>query len=386
MSRVSAKSIDDVEITLVGHPWAPIGMGEQMRSHIAALNTLGLHHRVLDIFGFAARADPAHHALIGSREIRKLPGGIRIFHVNGDEIDNVRQAITLGGGSFEGGINVIVPAWELPKYPKIWAKGLHDFNEVWALSRFIQASLATAAIESHLVGQSVEPAPGPLLPRRHFGIRESAFVLLNFFDLSSYATRKNPEAVIALYARLRAAHPTADIQLVLKAKQGEQGAETWARDFVAAHPGAQIHVIDQPLDTTGVISLIAACDCFVSLHRSEGFGRGLGEAMAMGRLALGTNWSGNTDFLTTSNGLPVDFALKRLTKDQYPHWQGQQWAEPDLDHAEALISQAIQDPGHTRKLTRAAQSSIRQTHGNRAIGLQILTRLESLVGNGPRRR
>ena len=379
MTGTSPKSIDDIEITLVGHPWAPIGMGEQMRSHIAALNTLHLHHRVLDIFGFAARADPAHDALIGDREIRKLPGGIRIFHVNGDEIDNVRKAITESGRRFEDGINVIVPAWELPKYPKVWASRLRDFDEIWALSRFIQGSLATAGIKSHLVGQSVEPPPEPRLPRRHFGIRESAFVLLNFFDLSSYATRKNPEAVVALAARLRAKHPTADIQLVLKAKQGEQGAQAWAQDFIAARPEANIHIIDQPLDTVGVTSLIAACDCFVSLHRSEGFGRGLGEAMALGRLALGTNWSGNTDFLTPENGLPVNFSLKKVKKDQYPYWQNQIWAEPDLDHAEALITHAIENPVHTRQLTQTAQSQIRQSHGNRAIGLQIQTRLDSLA-------
>jgi hypothetical protein len=166
---------------------------------------------------------------------------------------------------------------------------------------------------------------------------------------------------------------------VLKAKQGEQGAESWAREFTAAHPAAHIHVIDQPLDTIGVTSLIAACDCFVSLHRSEGFGRGLGEAMALGRLALGTNWSGNTDFLNASNGLPVNFALKKLAKDEYPHWQGQHWAEPDLDHAEALISHALQNPTQSRQLAHAAQSAIRQTHGNRAIALNILARLRHLV-------
>eukprot|EP01037_Dinobryon_pediforme_P001520 gene1520-1543_t len=326
-------TLDDTPITLIGHPFAPIGMGEQLRSHIAALNAMHLHHRVLDIFGFATRSDPAHAALMGDREIRKLPGGIRIFHVNGDEVDNVRAAITQGGGRFEDGINIIVPAWELPHYPKPWAKKLRDFDEVWALSTFIRTSLSHAGIESHLVSQSVEPPPGRRLPRRHFGIRESAFVLLHFFDLSSYASRKNPDAVITLFNRLRTTHPKADLQLVLKVKQGEFAAEDWA----VSHKTAGIHVIDQPLDTIGVSSLIAACDCFVSLHRSEGFGRGLGEAMAAGRLALGTNWSGNTDFLTDANGLPVSHTLIKLGKDQYPHWKGQHWAEPDLDHAVAQI-------------------------------------------------
>lgn len=376
MSRFTLP-LEDVPITVIGHPWAPIGMGEQMRSHIAALTSLHLHHKVLDIFRYAVRSDAAHEAIIGDREIRKPVGGIRIFHINGDEIDTARAAFEQAGGVFEDGINIIVPAWELPRYPAVWAKKLKLFDEVWALSRFVHASLQTAGIESHVVGQSIEPAFGPLLPRRHFGIRESAFVLLTFFDLGSYATRKNPEAALAVYANLRAKHPAADIQLVLKAKHGETGAATWAKEFAATHANAPIHIIDQPLDTIGVTSLISACDVLISLHRSEGFGRGLGEAMAAGRLALGTDWSGNTDFLDDSNGLPVRYSLVPLAKDAYPHWENQHWAEPDLAHAEAQITKMIENPDLARALAKTAQHVIRQSHGNRATGLKLLARLET---------
>ena len=168
------------------------------------------------------------------------------------------------------------------------------------------------------------------LPRRHFGIRESAFVLLNFFDLSSYSSRKNPEAVLALLDRIRRDDPYRDVQVVLKVKNGERGAEDWAASMEG---DPQVKVIATPLDTLGVRSLMAACDCFVSLHRAEGFGRGMGEAMALGRLTMGTGWSGNVDFMTDSNSLLVGHELVRLQPDAYPHWQGQSWAEPDVDHA-----------------------------------------------------
>ncbi len=376
MSRFPT-SLDETPITLIGHPWAPIGMGEQMRSHIAALSSLHLHHKVFDLFRYAVRSDAAHDAVVGDREIRKPVGGIRIFHINGDEVDTARKAFKQAGGVFEDGINIIVPAWELPRYPDIWAKKLKQFDEVWALSRFVQSGLAAAGIESHVVGQSVEPAPGPLLPRRHFGIRESAFVLLTFFDLGSYASRKNPEAALTLAARLRDKHPTTDIELVLKAKHGETDAQAWARDFAKANANGPVHIIDQPLDSIGVTSLIAACDVLVSLHRSEGFGRGLGEAMAAGRLALGTNWSGNTDFLTDTNGLPVKYKLIPVARDAYPHWQKQSWAEPDLGHAEAQVTKMINNPNAAKSRARAAQHTIRQTHGNRATGLKILSRLDT---------
>jgi hypothetical protein len=363
-------------VTIIGHPWAPIGMGEQLRSHVHACNAVHLHHRVLDIFRYAQRADPAHDRLLGALERTDGPGGIRIFHINGDEVDRVIAAFEQRGGVFADGYNIVVPAWELPAYPKEWAAHLQKFNEVWALSQFIADSLATAGIRAPLVGQAIEFEPGPMLPRRHFGIRESAFVLLHFFDLSSYASRKNPDAVMELFDLLRAEDRFRDLQLVLKVKNGERGAEDWAAS-VAEDP--QIKVIATPLDTLGVRSLINACDVFVSLHRSEGFGRGLGEAMSLGRLALGTNWSGNVDFMTRENSLPVRYELLKLKRDEYPHWRNQSWAEADVEHAADLLRPILSDPTRGRALAERGRADALRTHGSRAVGLRILARLRVIA-------
>jgi glycosyltransferase involved in cell wall biosynthesis len=373
------KQLEDIPVTFIGHPFAPIGMGEQLRSHLAAAASAHIDFRVLDIFRYAQRGDAAHFALVGGREIRRPPPGIRIFHINGDEVDNALAAFAAGGGDFDAGYNIIVPAWELPVYPKQWAVRLARFDEVWSLSAFVQESLATAGIMSHRIGQAVEPAQGPLLPRRAFGIRESAFVLLHFFDLTSYASRKNPLAVVELFRRLREAAPFLDVQLVLKVKDGERDAAGWAAQL---RNDPLIHVIDTPLDSLGVRSLIAACDCFVSLHRAEGFGRGLGEAMALGRLALGTAWSGNLDFMTKTNSLLVRQTQVKVPPEAYPHWHGQTWAEPDLDHAAALLMPVLHDPARGQEIARRGQIEVLRSHGNRAVGLRILARLGAIAASG----
>jgi hypothetical protein len=369
--------IDQVPITFIGHPWAPIGMGEQMRSHLAAAAAVHLDFGVYDIFRYAARVDPVHDAVIGGREVFAVPGGIRIFHINGDEVERVFEAFEAAGNRLADGVNIVVPAWELPAYPEEWAAQLRRFDAVWALSGFIQGALARSGIVSTLVGQSVEPSSGIMLPRRHFGIRESAFVLLNFFDLTSYATRKNPQAVMGLFDRIRAEHPYLDVQLVLKAKSGEQGAEEWASRFV--RPGPHVQVISTPLDSVGVRSLMAACDCFVSLHRAEGFGRGLGEAMALGRLALGTAWSGNLDFMRPENSLLVRHGMTPLRHGDYPHWQGQQWAEPEVDHAYALLAPMLENAATARAMGERARIDVLASHGNRAVGLRMLDAFEALL-------
>jgi len=366
-------ALDKLPVTFVGHPFAPIGMGEQLRSHLSAASRALIDWRVLDIFRYAQRSDPAHFAVVGTREITEPPGGIRIFHINGDEVENVINAFTARGGDFDAGYNIIAPAWELPIYPKQWAAQLARFDEVWALSEFLRESLATAGLRSHWVGQAVQTEPGPLLPRRAFGIRESAFVLLHFFDLSSYAERKNPGALLDLFQRLRQDAPFADLQLVLKVKNGEKPAEEWARTLDL---DGHVKVIDTPLDTFGVRSLIATCDCFVSLHRAEGFGRGLGEAMALGRLALGTGWSGNVDFMTPENSLMVRSRLVPVGADAYPFGRGQEWAEADVDHAFDLVRGVLADPARGAAIARRGQGDALRSHGDRAVGLRILDRLE----------
>lgn len=380
----SGFDLDSIPVTVIGHPWAPIGMGEQLRSHLLAGNAVRLNQAVYDVFRYAGRTDPVHARIVTPLERENIPGGIRIFHVNGDEVEQVLATIAARGQEFAAGYNVIVPAWELPAYPAVWATQLRRFDEVWALSSFIQASLAASGIASHLVGQAVESSAealsGPFLPRRHFGIRESAFTLLSFFDLSSYASRKNPQAVLALFAMLRAALPWHDLQLVLKAKDGERGAEDWARGIAA---DAQVRVLFQPLDSHGVRSLINACDCFVSLHRAEGFGRGPGEAMALGRLTMATGWSGNLDFMTPDNALLVRHRLVRLRDGDYPHGLGQSWADPSVPHAFQLLRDTLADLPAGRTMAQRGQMDVLRSHGNRAVGLRILHQLHRIAADTP---
>lgn len=364
------------KVTLVGHPYATVGMGEQMRSHMAALHEVHLKFETVDIFRFAPRTDPDYQRLAGDTEVQVPDPGIRLFHVNADEVERVKQAFTERGGDFEGGYNIVIPAWELPKYPAVWAAKLREFHEVWALSDFIAHSLAAADVPSHHIGQSVQVPTGYFLPRRYFGIRESAFVILHFFDLSSFASRKNPQAVIQMLKILQQRKRFRDVQLVLKVKHGDGDGEEWLQTVREQVPGAVC--ISKPLNALETRSLLNAADCFASLHRSEGFGRGLGEAMFLGRLALGTGYSGNVDFMSRENSLFIDYRLVSVQADQYPHGEGQVWAEPDVDQAADLLESAINDPKRCREIAMRGRADVTARFSNRAVGLRILSRLSSI--------
>jgi hypothetical protein len=209
-----------------------------------------------------------------------------------------------------------------------------------------------------------------------FSIRESAFVLLSFIDLSSYPHRKNPEAVVALYSAIRSRLPAADLQLVLKVKNGAEPAGTWVEPIQRAHP--EFVTIDRPLSAWETVSLINACDCFVSLHRAEGYGRSLAEAMFLGRLALGTAWSGNTDFMTAENALMVDYHLRSVKADEYPHAANQSWADPDIGHAVCLLEHVLLAGNRGRDIASRGRRDIELSSSHRAVGVRVLNRLESI--------
>lgn len=367
----------NLEVTVASHPFASNGMGEQGRSGLRSLLAVGIDARSFDIFRYASRKDPDHKRLILPRETPALAPGIRIFHINGDEVDSSFEHLQNKGIDLEGGYNIIVPAWELPSYPEIWAKKLSQFDEIWAISKFVQSSLAAAQLESHLVGQSVEVEPDYLLPRKYFGIRESSFVLLNFFDTASYSARKNPTAVIRLYQRFRKLRPFDDLQLVLKVRSGDENASTW-EDTIREEIPKDILVIPSHFQTHEMRSLIAASDCLLSLHRSEGFGRGLAEAMDLNRLAMGTGWSGNCDFMTHDNALCVNYSLVDVEEGQYPHWENQKWAEPDEDHALHLLVKALDDPSWAQQVRRRGRLDIIRTASNRSVGLRAYDRITAI--------
>jgi hypothetical protein len=369
-------SLPDTQITLIGHPFATVGMGEQIRSHIGACQSVHLPHRVVDIYRYAGRGDPDHRRLVEPVETETAASGIRIFHINGDEVEPVLRAFEARGGQFKDGYNIIVPAWELPTYPAPWAEQLRRFDEVWALSRFIADSLAAAGISSIHVGQAVEVPLGHFLPRKYFGIRESAFAILHFFDLSSYATRKNPDAVLAMFEAFRKRRQFADVQLVLKVKNADEDGEEWLRPIHDRLPEACC--LAKPMSALETRSLINCCDCVVSLHRAEGFGRGTGEAMFLGRLAMATGWSGNLDYMTNDNSLLVERRLVPVRTGDYPFGEGQIWAEADVDHAVALLDAVIADPARARAIAARGRRDIHLGHGYRAVGLRILDRVTEI--------
>ncbi|MES1168026.1 MAG: glycosyltransferase, partial [Oleiharenicola lentus] len=200
---------------------------------------------------------------------------------------------------------------------------------------------------------------------------------LFLYDLNSYSERKNPGAVLDAFRRSGLAGRGA--ALVIKVHNVPRNPADFERlrEAAASLPGTTL--ITQTLTRTEIYELQSACDCFVSLHRSEGFGLAIAECMYLGKPVISTNWSGTTDFVRDDNGCPVHYDLVTLDRTHGPYAKGQTWAAPDVDHAAWWMQQLQGDPALARKLGAAARASVERDLSPAAIGARYRRRLEAIA-------
>jgi glycosyltransferase involved in cell wall biosynthesis len=367
-------------VTLIGHPFAPIGRGEDLRTSYRAFKAAGLNPSIVNVFeGNGQDADLEKE--LGPALRRRSAGGIDVYCINGDEVEPVFARL---GSRPSSRRSVVFPTWELPHYPAVWARALDRFDEVWTPSAFVRDSVATA------VARPVTTIPEPtgvrlsrFLGRRYFGIPESPYAFLCAFDLRSYYQRKNPLAVLDAYAQIARARPARDLMLVVKMAGGDVRPDTAEaiRQKLRERSerlGPRMVIIERGLTDTETKNLVLCCDCLVSLHRSEGFGRFMAEAMYLGKPVIATAWSGNMEFMNSDVACLVDHRLIPVRDGEYPYWAGQTWADPNVDEAAAWMIKLVDSPAWGRRLGERASRHMRSRFSYRAVGLQYVDRLREI--------
>jgi glycosyltransferase involved in cell wall biosynthesis len=367
-------------VTLVGHPFGPNGRNEHLRAIFRAFRSVGVTPTIFDWSDRAPVDDPGGE--ITSCLVHDLPGRFRIFHTNGAEVPQMMEVLErIEGKGFAEGHNIIFPAWELPRYPDAWARELDRFDEVWAASRFCYDSFR-AAVKApvHHVVNACEPHMHSRLERSHFNIPGHRFVVLFFFDALSWTARKNPLAVIEAFHGLLAQRPRADVHLVVKMHNTSHAPDVLASIRTLSEPFAErITIIEATLTSNEIANLIRCSDCFVSLHRSEGFGRGGAEAMFFGKPVIATGWSGNMQYMNPDVSFPVRFRLVPVQPGEYPEFQDQVWAEPDVGHATQLLMSLVDDPTLRRSIGERARTHMKRNYSDQLLGARYVRRLRRMM-------
>lgn len=374
-----------MSVDLIGHPFAPIGTGECLRASFRALRSVGLQPAIVNAFGL--RYGDAQLEREFEPFLRQRPEGqVQIYFINGDEVQPVSEAVR--APSSPPPYRIIQPMWELAEYPRHWARELEAFAEVWAASTFIRAAIAPAVFRPVVLLPTPVGLPAPFgFSRRHFRIPETSYAFLFAFDLRSYAARKNPNAVIDAFRRVVQARPAVDCTLVLKVGGTAARPESFSafKSQVADLSGGdaeRVVLVEGDLTAAEITSLLWVCDAFLSLHRSEGFGRLLAEAMLMGKPVIATAYSGNVDFMTADNSLLVPYELVPVAEGAYPFGAGQSWAEPDVDRAVEHMLRLLDHPNDGLQIGKRASRHMRVAFGHRAAGLRYAERIRQITDGG----
>lgn len=359
---------------LIGYARAEVGMGEHVRMSAAALATTSVS---FGVFNFAKGVPSRQNASLSHGTlIDELRYGANIFHINADQM--LLAFSELGEKSFADHYNIGYWAWELAMCPQPWVPVCRLVDEIWAPSTFIQSAFQTRTnVPVVHMPICVELPPFERLSRAAFGLPENRFLFLFVFDFLSFMERKNPLGTVRAFQRAFSRNRS-DVGLVIKAMNGRIEDPRWQALLDLVGDDDRVVIINETLDRNRVLGLLDCCDCFVSLHRSEGFGRGPAEAMALGKPVIATNYSGNTDFTKPDNSYLVEYALVPVGTGEYVFAEGQVWAEPDIDHAAAQMRKVFNSSNDSRQVGARAEQFIKEEFGPRAIGARYRARMQHL--------
>lgn len=367
-------------LNLIGHAYAVLGRAEDIRTAALACEAAGIPMCLINRHGdYDRHLRDKHGDFPYFDRMTDAPRhAANLFFLNADEMPAAWEHY--GERWFGGRYNIGCFAWELSTYPEPWKGSLAHLQELWAPTEFIrQALLPATTLPVVHMPFVIEPGQPGAHTRADFGLPDDRFLFLFFFDFRSYVSRKNPQAVLEAFFQAFPAGGKAPVHLVIKVNgQSDKPEEYAAFRNDPRMQDARISVIEAALDDKGIKSLVALCDTFVSLHRSEGFGRGLAEAMYYGKPVIGTAYSGNLDFMTADNSCLVDYRLIGLNEGDYPFWQGQHWADADVAQAARYMQRLVTEPGYARETGAKARAHILTHHSSRAVGLCMRARLEQL--------
>lgn len=334
-------------VNLIGYAFGELGIGEDVRMAAHACHAAGIPFCVID---FAPGSNIRQHDRSIAQWVADTPRyAINIVCLTA--LEHLRLFVERGTELFRGRHTIGYWPWELEHWPANWVHCFNLIDEAWASSRHIEQAMRRVSPVPVLHMPMAVRLPPELdiaaaRQRARFGLPADKTLFVFSFDGNSFIERKNPLAVLDAFQR---AFPTGDdsVGLVIKCMRPDPHNRAWQRIGAAAREDDRLIVLDAMLDKAEVLELYRACDVFVSLHRAEGFGRGIAEALLLGLQVIASDYGGNVDFCRPAGAHLVPCHPKALEPQDYVEAHGNLWAEPDIEAAAQAMRQAAGQPRRT---------------------------------------
>lgn len=362
-------------VLLIGYIDANLGLGESSRGLALALSQtnirFGLYPFRVGVEGRLSDAYmPEHYDTVNAY-------AVNIIEVAANELPTVFENVRRQ--TLENSYNILRTYWELSKAPEEWRDKIAVVNEIWAPNQFIASSFRNIFDGPiTIIPPCVQIPDIEFVGRDAFNLSSDKFYFMFSFDYFSFPQRKNPLAVVRAF-RAAFPNPSTPVGLIMKST-GAIGHFPEIKQFLrdVVRQDGRIVVMDAAFTRQEMLSLIKTCDCYVSLHRAEGFGLGMAEAMAFGKPVIATDYSGNTEFVTAETAFPIPFKLRDVPSNEYVHYEGQVWADPDEAACSKAMIEIYSDRSMAQTRADAGKRFVQDRFGAENVGRLTGTRLNDI--------
>lgn len=288
-----------------------------------------------------------------------MPVGVRIFHLNPPMMPPV--IFSMGLKNFCSVYNIGFWAWELEEIPSEWVKGARYMNAILTPSDFttnVIRKYTDRPVETVLHPVMVDRTQIDMAMREKLGIGPDTLVFSTIFSFGSAMERKNPQAVISAFQK--AFMPEDDAVLILKSNSATLEQKAEIERLCGSYKNIRLCDGFWPREETQ--GLVACSDLYISLHRSEGFGLTIAEAMLMDVPVMVTNWSGNTDFCCADNAFLIDYKPVPV-ESSHPEFKGLRnltWADADTGQAARVLKEIKADRSELNRMKQIVRQSVEE--------------------------
>jgi glycosyltransferase involved in cell wall biosynthesis len=360
-----------VGVNLAGYLDSALGIGEVARRVRSALGAAGVPVAARALTAAGVASVPGTSA---PREAPRHP--VTLICANAEGMEGAHAE--LGSDWFDDRYAIGFWWWEVDAFPDRWERAFDGLDEVWVGSHHVAGTLAP------LAPVPVVRMPVPVsLPRveatgrSELGLPDGA-LFLTVFDYGGVFARKNPLGAVEAFRRACPADEPA--ALAIKCVGADRHAAEHQRLLEAVAGDERISVLDRVLPDEGMAALVASCDCYISLHRAEGFGLPIAEAMLLGKPVVATRYGGPAEYLSERTGFPVDHRLVEIGPGNEPYPPDAVWAEPDLEHAAALMRHVVEQRDDAARRAERAREHMEREHSSEAAGRAMAARVTRVVG------
>ena len=360
-------------VNLFGFFKAQNGLAQGVKLYARALEQTGLPCRFLntDFLYWLPQNDTDWD----SRLSADAPYAVNVIHINPDQWTEACNCFPIE--TFDGRYTVGVWLWELEDIPAAWHAQLQSVDELWAPSDFIADALKKVSpVPVTTIPYGITAPAEEGLTRKDFGLPQDKFLVLVMFDSNSYASRKNPAGAIDAFLEAFGNRPE-DAHLVIKLNNPSRKDLKFIRERLGKK--GPYTLLTDTLSKRRLNGLIRLCDVYLSLHRSEGFGLVMAEAMLLGVPVVATGWSANTQFMTADTACLVDYTLVPVG-DAYQYGnEKHRWADPDVHQAAAYLRRLKDDPAWRRDLAARGQRHVAENFSVEKTAALMRRRLSEIL-------